>query len=111
VPGDAIDEHLTTKEIGASKTWKIIKEEKYVAKFMTMFGTLDQVPAHKTFWRTSAGDLHFSYLGPFSWHNKAKHWDDYHNQCRQSPINLAEIWKTQWWPHRVNAAAGSQYSF
>ena len=42
VPGDAIDEHFATKEIGATKTWKTefkgktmmihcMEEEKYVA--------------------------------------------------------------------------------
>ena len=77
-----------------------LKEEKYVAKFMATFGTLDEVAAHKTFWRTAAGDVNFSYPEPFSWHSKAKHWVDDHNQRRHSPINLAEIWKTQWWPHR-----------
>ena len=111
VPGDAINEHFATKEIGASETWKTeyegktmmihcMKEEKYVAKFMATFGTLDEVAAHKTFRRTAAGDFHFSYPEPFSWHSKAKHWVDDHNQRRHSPIDLAEIWKTQWWPHR-----------
>ena len=69
MPGDTINEHFATKEIGDSETWKMefkwkmmvihcMKEEKYVAKFMTTFRTLDKV--------TSAGE-------PFSWHNKARH--------------------------------------
>ena len=116
VPGDAIDEHSATNKIGAAKTWKMefegksmmihcTKEEKYVAKFMAMFGTLDEVAAHKTFRRTATGDVHFSYPEPFSWHNKTKCWVDDHNQRRHSPINLAEIWKTQWWPHRHQSSA------
>ena len=37
---------------------------------------------------------------PVSWHNQAKHWVDDHNQRRQAPIDMADCWKTQWWPHR-----------
>ena len=93
VPGDAIHEHFASKEIGASGTWKTefedktmmihcTKEEKYVTKFMATFGTLDEVVVHKTFQRTAAGNFTFSYQEPFSWHGKAKHWVDDHNQHR-----------------------------
>ena len=72
-----------------------------MTKFMSTFGTLDEVQTHGTFRRTAAGaDVRFNYPEPMSWHNKAKHWVDDHNQRRHSPIDLAEVWKTQWWPHR-----------
>jgi len=54
---------------------------------------------HETFRRTASGDVRFKYPEPMSWHNKAKHWVDNHNQWRHAPIDLAEIWKMQWWPH------------
>jgi hypothetical protein len=112
VPGDMIDQHFADKEIGYSKTLEMMfkektmfihcmKEKKYVTKFMSTFGTLDEVQTHGTFCRTAAGaDVRFNYSEPMSWHNKAKHWVDDHNQRRHSPIDLAEVWKTQWWPHR-----------
>ena len=57
---------------------------------------------HDNIQRTPAGDIdiHFSYPKPFLWHNKAKHWVDNYNQGMHSPIDLAQIWKTQWWPHQ-----------
>ena len=111
VPGDMIDEYFADKEIGHCETLELeyegktmfihcMKEEKWIGKFMSTFGTLDEVTEHKGFRRTASGDVHFRYREPFSWHNKAKHWIDDHNQQRHSPIDLAEIWKTQWWPHR-----------
>lgn len=111
VPGDAIDEYFADAPIGASNTLEVefegktlfihcMKEEKYVTKFMSTFGTLDEVESHATMRRTAAGDVHFKYPEPMSWHNKSKHWVDDHNQRRHSPIDVAEVWKTQWWPHR-----------
>lgn len=53
-----------------------------------------------TFCRTAdRGEAQFSYPEPMSWHSKAKHWLDDHNQRRHSPIDLAEVWKIFWWPH------------
>ena len=66
---------------------------------MLTFGTLDAT-THETWRGTATGNVSFKYPEPFSWHSKAKHWVDDHNQRRHSPIDLAEIWKTQWWPHR-----------
>ena len=111
VPGDLIDEHFADKEVGYSESLELefegkklfihcMKEEKWVSKFMSTFGTLDEVQAHATFRRTAGGDFNFKYPEPFSRHNKAKHWVDDHNQCRHSQINIVEAWKTQWWPHR-----------
>ena len=82
MPGDAINEHSATKDIGASETWKMefegktimihcMKEEKYIAKFMATFRMLDEVAAHKAYWRTAVGDFHFSYQELFLWHTKA----------------------------------------
>ena len=111
VPRDAIDEYFADAPIGASNTLEVefegktlfihcMKEEKYVTKFMSTFGTLDEVESHATMRRTAAGDVHFKYPEPMSWHNKSKHWVDDHNQRRHSPIDVAQVWKTQWWPHR-----------
>ena len=111
IPGDFIDEYFADKEIGSCDTLEVsfegkrlfihcIKEEKFVTKFMSTFGTLDEVPSHATSRTTRTGaQVHFKYPEPVSWHNKAKHWVDDHNQRRHSPIDLAESWKTQWWPH------------
>jgi hypothetical protein len=66
---------------------------------MSTFGTLDKVPSHKTKQSTALGVVEFCYPKPVSWHNQPKHWVDDHNQRRHAPIDLAEIWKTQWWPH------------
>ncbi|KAL9187551.1 hypothetical protein ACHAXT_001654 [Thalassiosira profunda] len=111
VPGDYIDAHFQDKEIGSCETLQTefegetmfihcMKEEKYVTKLMSTFGTLDEVESHKTWRRTAAGEVRFNYPEPVSLHNKAKHWVDDHNQRRHHPIDLAAIWKTQWWPHR-----------
>ena len=110
VPGDMIDDYFKDKEIGECETLQVEfegktlfihcqKEEKYITKFMSTFGTLDD--GHETKRTTSDGTAkRFFYPEPISWHNKAKHWVDDHNQRRHSPIDLAETWKTQWWPHR-----------
>ena len=111
VPGDAINEHFAPKEIGASYTWKTefkgetilihsMKKEKYFTKFIMSFETLDQVTAQKTFLENFGGRCSLSYPELFSWHSKAKHWVDDHNHQRHSLIDLAEIWKIQWWPHQ-----------
>ncbi len=66
VPGDKIDHHFVDKPLGYCKTlWVEIegkqmfihcmKEEKYVTKFMSTFGTLDEVPTHKTKCTTAGG--------------------------------------------------------
>ena len=54
-------------------------------KFMSTFGTLDEMHAHATFWRMAGGDFNFKYPKPFLRHNKAKH-----------SIDIVEAWKTQW---------------
>lgn len=77
-----------------------MKEEKFVTKFMSMFGTLDEVSTHGTVCRTRVGEKRFYYSEPMSWHNKLKHYVDDHSQRRHSPVDLAEVWKTQWWPHQ-----------
>ncbi len=53
---------------------------KWVSKLMSTFGTLNEVQAHVTFRRMTGGDFNFKYPEPFSWHIKAKHWVDDHNQ-------------------------------
>ena len=112
VPGDQIDEHFRDKPIGYRETLKVevvgqdmyihcMKEEKYVTKFMSTFGTLDEVKDKKARRTPAEGPvIEFYYPEPMSWHNSAKHWVDDHNQRRQAPIDIADIWKTQWWPHR-----------
>lgn len=111
VPGDQIDEHFADKPIGYCETLRVViegyqmyihcmKEEKYVTKFMSTFGVLDEVPTHKTRRTTAGGVVEFCYPEPVSWHNQSKHWVDDHNQRRHAPIDLAESWKTKWWPHR-----------
>jgi hypothetical protein len=111
VPGDEIDRHFADKPLGYCETLRVeidgkqmfihcMKEEKYVTKFMSTFGTLDENPNHKTKRTTAAGTVEFCYPEPVSLHNRAKHWVDDHNQRRHAPIDIADIWKTQWWPHR-----------
>ena len=112
IPGNQIDEYFDGKPIGHCETLKVewegknlyihcMKEEKYVTKFMSTFGTLDEVTAKKAR-RTpkNAPPVEFYYPEPVAWHNQSKHWVDDHNQRRQAPIDLADCWKTQWWPHR-----------
>ena len=48
----------------------------------------------------NAPPVEFCYPEPVAWHTQSKHWVDDHNQHRQAPIDLADCWKTQWWPHR-----------
>ena len=110
VPGDMIDEHFKDKELGYCETLEVVfegstmyihcqKELKYVQKFMSSFGTLDN--GHETKrTKTDGTTVKFFYPEPMSWHNQSKHWVDDHNQRRHAPIDLAEVWKTQWWPHR-----------
>ena len=77
-----------------------MKEEKYVTKFMSTFGTLDEVTAKKARRPPkNAPPVEFYYPEPVAWHNQSKHWVNDHNQRRQAPIDLADCWKTQWWPH------------
>jgi hypothetical protein len=59
VPGDEIDCHLSDRPLGYCETLRLeiegkqmsihcMKEEKYVMKFMSTFGMVDEVPTHKT---------------------------------------------------------------
>jgi hypothetical protein len=59
VPGTLIDEYFCNKPLGYCKALCVefngnslyihcMKEEKYVTKFMSTFGTLDKVSSHKT---------------------------------------------------------------
>ena len=78
-----------------------IKEEKYVTKFMSTHGVLNEVPGHKAWRRTSTGEVHeWTYVEPNSRHNRAKHWVDDHNNKRHSPLDLGQLWNTKYWPHR-----------
>ncbi len=127
MPGNLINYYFTDKPIGYYETLQLefkgktlfihcMKEEKFVYKFKSTFGTLDEVADHPTRRTMADGTVQsFNYPQPFSWHSKAKHWVDDHNQCRHGTIDLVEAWKIEWWPHRqftfllalseVNAAA------
>jgi hypothetical protein len=109
VPGDEIDRHFENKPLGYCEMLQVeikgkqmfihcMKEEKYVTKFMSNFGMVDKVPSHKTRHTTAEGSV-FCSPDLVSLHNKVKHWVNDHNQMRHSPFNIAESWKTQWWPH------------
>ncbi|KAL7554463.1 hypothetical protein ACHAWF_019026 [Thalassiosira exigua] len=112
VPGDLINDYFKDKPIGHSETLELefdghpffvhcCKEERYVTKMMSTHGVLDEVADHEAYRKTSAGEVvRWKYAEPNSRHNRAKHWIDDHNQRRHSPLDLAQLWNTKWWPHR-----------
>ena len=42
---------------------------------------------------------YFNYAEPCSRHNRTKHWVDDHYSRRHDPIDIAEKWRTKWWPN------------
>ena len=79
----------------------IIAEEGYVTKFMSTFGCLNVVGGHNAYRTLKDGtQVRWVYIEPTSRHNRAKHWVDDVNNRRHAPIDLAEAWRTKWWPNR-----------
>ncbi|KAL7486093.1 hypothetical protein ACHAW6_011693 [Cyclotella cf. meneghiniana] len=76
-------------------------EEGYVTKFMSTFGCLNVVEGHNAYRTLKDGtQVRWVYIEPTSRHNRAKHWVDDVNNRRHAPIDLAEAWRTKWWPNR-----------
>ena len=111
VPGDYIDEYMSSKPLGATESFvqeingkrfyvHCTRDRDYVTKIMSTHGVLDEIQDHST-WRLVGGEWKtFKYAEPFSRHNRAKHWVDDVNNRRHDPIALEEIWATKWWPNR-----------
>jgi hypothetical protein len=79
----------------------LLTEEKYVTKFMTTFGCLNDVEGHYAYRMLTDGSrVRWLYKEPNSCHNRAKHWVDDVNNRRHSPIDLADAWQTKWWLNR-----------
>ena len=120
VPGDEIDAAMADAPVGTVKTLKgkvngrdafihCLKEEEYVTKIMSMFGTQKHVLAHQTrrsYKNPTTGQqsvLEFTYTEPFSRYYKARHSVDDNNNRRHQPISVETSWGTKWWPSRQQA--------
>jgi len=118
IPGDDIDKHFDGKEVGvveslpgtlAGKAFKVfaIKEEDYVMKIMTTYGSCREVEQGAT--KRSVTDpttgqkvtKTFKYYEPFYNHFTYRHQVDDHNNIRHSPISLETSLRTNDWKVRV----------
>jgi hypothetical protein len=110
VPGNDINNHFQSKELGSydcfvqekeGKNFLIHchKEDKYVCKIMSTHGRMEETDREA--WRLGKdGWSSFKYTEAITNHNIAKHWVDDVNNRRHAPIGLQDIWATKWWPHR-----------
>ena len=62
-----------------------------------MYGTVNEVQGHATFWMVRGKQITFNYTEPHSGHNKANHWVDDHKNRRHDPIDIADTWC---WPNQ-----------
>lgn len=116
VPGDAIDAHFDSMEVGDSDDPRVdrdgvpvkiygMKEPEYIMKIMSTYGTL-QLPDNQraqTRWtfKVQGKNLtkEFTYPSPFFHHYQGRHSVDDHNGHRHAPISLEETCGTIWWSH------------
>ena len=111
VPGDQIEKYFEGKELGDVMTLKqdlggkqflvhCTNDDKYVTKLMSTHGLIRRVDDHSTYRCVDGEWKSFKYPEPLSFHNRAKHWVDDHNNRRHDPIGLEDVWGTKWWPTR-----------
>jgi hypothetical protein len=111
VPGDYIDEYMSSKPLGHAESFvqniegkrffiHCTKDRDYVTKMMSSHGVLDEIQDHATYRQIDGKWQSFKYPEYLSRHNRAKHWVDDVNNRRHDPIGLEQVWATKWWPNR-----------
>jgi hypothetical protein len=119
VPGNAMDEHMKTKQLGDTSSVKgqldgtpynlfMMRDKDWVMKMMSTYGGLvphdDEGDARR--WVLTNGKHEckkFKYTEPFSNHYKYRHAVDDHNNLRHSVPSIEGTWLTHRWPLRVLA--------
>ena len=72
--------------------------QKCVSKFMSTFGTLNEMQAHENLWRMAGETSNSSTQSHSHGTTRLSTEGTITNQCRHSSINIVEAWKSQWWP-------------
>ncbi|KAG7359200.1 transposase IS4 [Nitzschia inconspicua] len=115
VPGDMMDEHMSTKQVGDVDSLKgkldgvsydlfCMKDTNDTIKLMSTYGSLVPSQDATENVRYVDGEMkHFKYTEPFENHNRYGHAVDHHNNIRHSDISLEETWATDRWEDRVFA--------
>ena len=127
IHGDKIDKHFSDKPVGYQdalpgtldgKNFHVfcLKEEDYVMKLMSTYGTLEIGSETKRI-LSNGCKPNFRYTEVFDNHFKGRHAVDNNNKQRMQPIALEETWDTEFWENRVfsfflaTTAANAQYAF
>ena len=115
VPGDAIEDRMKEKEVGAVDSLKgeidgvpynifCMKEPDYVMKLMSTYGALTVDEGEPENVRYVQGEkTTFKYTKNFAYHFKYRHMVDDHNNLRHSTPTLEDTWTTHVWENRVFA--------
>jgi hypothetical protein len=115
VSDDAMDAHMSTKEVGGVDSLKgtlddvqydlfCMKDTDHTMKLMSTYGSLtasrDAPDKHRV---VDGEQKTFKYMEPFENHYLYRHAVDDHNNLRHSDISLEETWVTHRWENIVFA--------
>jgi Transposase IS4 len=115
VPGDDMDLHMSTKEVGDVDSLRgtmdginydlfCMKDTDYTMKLMSTYGALLPSAEAPDKYRVIDGNTKtIKYTEPFENHYLYRHAVDDHNNLRHSDISLEETWVTHRWENRVFA--------